>query len=196
MGLMNQSKKEEIKKSLSDFTVKAVENFLRNNPTVRFHAFAYDCYAEYAEVNLCFNTEKSFKKTIKNYQTRELSRYYQTASEFDKLKYNTKDWEYQYIDTTYILTEEQLTKFFDDLPDDNHISWKKFIKELMELFCECLIDFTKTETYNKIPKTKDFIIFCIDHDEDFENEIKRLKMLNKSKPVRNMILSKAGIRCI
>jgi hypothetical protein len=192
---MNQTKKEEIKKTLLDFTNKAVEKFLKENPSHKFYAFAYDCYAEYAEVNLCLNTEKAFKKTLKNYQTRELSRYYQTASEIEKLKYNTKDWEYQYIDTTYILTEEQLTKFFNDLPDDNHISWKKFIKELMELFCECLIDFTKTETYNKIPKTKDFMVFCIDHDENFENAIERLKMLNQSRPVRNKVLSKAGIRC-
>jgi hypothetical protein len=192
---MNQTKKEEIKKSLLDFTIKTVEKFLKENPKLEFYAFAYDCYAEYAEVNLCFNTEKAFEKTLKNYQTRKFSRVYQTASEIENLKYNTGNWEYQCFDTTYILTEEQLNEIFNDLPDDNYASWKKFVEKLMELFCECLIDFAKTETYRKIPKTKDFKVFCIDHDEDFENVIERLKMLNQSRPVRNKVLSKVGIRC-
>lgn len=192
---MNQTQKEEIKKSLLDFTIKAVEKFLKENPTLEFYAFAYDCYAEYAEVNLCFNTEKAFKKTLKNYQKKEFSRYYQAVSKIENLKYNAEDWECQCIDTTYILTEEQLTNIFNDLPDDNYASWKKFVEKLMKLFCECLIDFTKTETFKKIPKTNGFIIFCIDHDENFENAIEKLKMLNQYRPATNKVLSKARIRC-
>ncbi len=172
--------KEKIKTDLLTFTIQGVENFLFKNQNLEFYAFAYDCNSEYAEVNLCFNTELDFKKTLEHYQKGEFSKYYQSENEIKDLKFNTGDWDYQCFETTNVLSEEQLTKIFNDLPDDDYKSWNEFIEYLTKIFCECLIDFTKTETYKKIPKTNDFLAFCIDHDEDFEDAIERLETIKSN----------------
>ena len=53
---------DKIKKELLLFTKDRVTEFLKANSNLTFYAFAFDCNAEYPEVNLCFNTESSFKK--------------------------------------------------------------------------------------------------------------------------------------
>ena len=68
-----------------------------------------------------------------------------------------------------------MTEIFNELPDDDYKSWKEFVNNLLELCTESLVEFTKTETYKKIPKSKDFVAFCIDHDEDFEQAMKRME---------------------
>lgn len=172
---MEYLNKHNTKEILLDFTIKGVEKFLKENPDLEFYAFAYDCNAEYAEVNLCFNTEIDFEKTLRQYQIGDYSKYYQTEDDIKDLKFNTGDWDYQCFETINVLTDAQLTEIFNELPEDDYKSWKEFVENLMKLFCECLVDFTKTKTYQKIPKTKDFIVFCIDHDEDFEEAMERLE---------------------
>ncbi|MDR6968158.1 putative CHY-type Zn-finger protein [Flavobacterium arsenatis] len=174
---MKNFNKEEIKKTLLDFTVNAVEKFLKENPALEFYAFAYDCNAEYAEVNLCLNTEDEFEKTLKQYQIGEFSKYYQTEGDIKDLKFNTGDWEYQCFETINVLTNEQLDQIFNNLPKDDYKSWNEFVENLMKIFGECLLDFMQTETYQKIPKTKNFTAFCIDHDEGIEEAMERLENL-------------------
>ena len=171
--------KIEIKKQLLDFTVKSVDNFLNEHPNLEFYSFAYDCNAEYAEINLCFNTETEFEKTLKHYQTGKFSKHYQSEEEINALKFNTGDWEYQCFETLNVLTDDDLTKIFNDIPEDDYKSWKEFVGNLLEFFCETLLDFSKTETFKKIPKTDNFLAFCIDHDEDFEDAIERLENVKK-----------------
>ena len=167
--------REKIKSQIIDFTIKAVEEFLKENSDCEFYAFAFDCNAEYAELGLCFNTETSFTETLKNYQTGKSSKHYKTEEDIKDLKYNTGDWDYQYFDSLNIFSNEELDDLFNELPDDNNKSRNEFIYNLLELFTECLLEFTKTETYAKIPKTKDFISFCIDHDEEFDDAMERMK---------------------
>jgi hypothetical protein len=166
--------KMEIKKQLLNFTVNAVENFLNEHSNLEFYSFAYDCNAEYAEINLCFNTKTEFEKTLKQYQTGRFSMNYQSEEDINGLKFNTGDWEYQCFETLNVLTDDELTKILNDFPEDDYKSWNEFVETLREIICETLLDFSKTETFIKIPKTDNFIAFCIDHDEDFEDAIKRL----------------------
>ena len=56
--------KVKLKSELLEFTEKGVEKFLNENSNLEFYAFAFDCNAEYAEVNLCLNTENEFQKTM------------------------------------------------------------------------------------------------------------------------------------
>jgi len=169
--------KVKLKNKLLEFTEKGVEKFLNENSNLEFYAFAFDCNAEYAEVNLCLNTESEFQRTLAHYQNGDYSQYYQSDEDVKDLKFNTGDWEYQCFESTNVLSDNELTEIFQSLPEDDYKSWKKFVQELMELFCETLIEFRKTEIYRKIPKTNDFISFCIDHDEDFEPALERLKEL-------------------
>ncbi|MEG7759807.1 DUF4303 domain-containing protein, partial [Listeria monocytogenes] len=78
-----------------------------------YYAFAFDCNAEYAEINLCVNTEKAFAETLARYQNGKYSENYQTEEEIQELKYNTGDWKYQCFDTFYVFSEEELTAIFN-----------------------------------------------------------------------------------
>lgn len=170
-------------KQVLDFTVQGVESFLKANPSMVFYAFAYDCNAEYSEVNLCFNTEQAFAKTLANYQQGEYSEYYQSPEQINELKFNTGDWEYQCFETHHIFSEQALGEIFQALPEDDDCSRNAFVESIMEIFCKSLLLFLNTETYQKIPKSPQFLAFCIDHDEDFETAENRLNSVKKSLPI-------------
>ena len=168
-------KKDKLKKQIVSFAEKGVKKFLKENPDLEFYAFAFDCNAEYAEINLCFNTEKDFQKTLKHYQDGEFSESYQSEADINELKFNTGDWEYQCFETLHVLNDKELDKISQQMPNDDDETWNEFVNELLELFTESVIDFTKTETFSKIPKTEGFIAFCIDHDEDVDTAMERLE---------------------
>ena len=183
------NQKEEIKREIVSFAIQEVEKFLKENPNGEFYTFAFDCDAKDAEINLSFNTEFDFQNTLEFYQN-EYSGHYLLEQEIRALKFRPGKWEYHCSNTLYVITEEELDKIFMELSgyedvnsifedDDNEEKplWKEFLKNLLELFTESLVEFTKTETYKKIPKTQDFVAFCIDYKEDFEQAMERLKML-------------------
>ena len=43
---------------------------------------------------------------------------------------------------------------------------EKQCADMLHLCEEILADFRKTDTFQNIPKTEDFVSYCIDHDED------------------------------
>lgn len=173
MDLNIREVRKNIKKQIFDFSVQGVERFIRNNPDLVFYAFAFDCNTEYAEINLCFNTETEFQKTLKLYQEGEYSSGYKSEEDIKYLRYNTGDWAYQCFDTLYVLSENDLNDILNKLPDDDYKSWNIFTHDLLDIFTESLIEFTQTDIYARISKTEDFIVFSIDHDEDFKEAIER-----------------------
>lgn len=165
---------DEIKIELLKFTTVEVEKFLRQNPGKVFYGFAFDCNTEYAEVNLSFNTEEDFETTLQEYQQEDPNDF-QDEEDILQLKYNPGDWTFLCIATTYVFTESEL----DEKYNDGEHAWEKFLKDLMDVFTSTLIEFSKTKSFEKIPKTKDFKFFCIDHDENFEDAEKRLQDMIK-----------------
>lgn len=163
-----------LKSTIVEFAIRGVQQFLQEHPGLVFYAFAFDCNAEYAEINLCLNTESDFSKSINHYQAKYLNSY-NNEEDIRDLRFNTGDWEYQCFDTIYVLTDEQLSEIFQAMPEDDHQTWQRFIGGLLTLFTAALQDFTETETYKSIPKTDNFTTFCIDHDEDFEDALNRIK---------------------
>ncbi len=174
--------KEKIKSELLNFTEIEVKKFLEQNKEKEFYAFAYDCNAEYGEVNLCFNTEEDFSKTLQKYQSGEFSHHYQTKEDIFDLKYNTGDWDYQCFSTLWVINQEKLDVIFEQFePDDFDKLFDNFIEEIMVICTEVLIEFSKTKIFELIPKTENFKFFCIDHDEDFESAENRLRKINNNR---------------
>ena len=167
--------RQQIKQTILDFASSGVQTFRQNNPGLVFNAFAFDCNAEYAEINLCFNTEEGFSKTLNNFRKKN-PKDILNEEEVLHFKYNTGNWVYQCFDTTNILTDAQLDEIFQTMPDDDYQTWEKFIDDLKLLFTESLQSFIQTEIYKNIPKTKDFITYCIDHDETVEIALKRMNI--------------------
>lgn len=162
--------KTEVKKLLLDFTVTEVEKFLSENPNLTFYGFAYDCGMQHTSVGLCFNTEEGFEQIIEaHYQ------YEKTEEETKSIRFNTGDWEYQNFGKINVHQLEELDAISDI--EDDYKTWDAFQEEFLDTLCECLIEFSKTETFNKIPKTDDFLFFSIEHDEELEEAMIRMERL-------------------
>lgn len=157
-------KKEEVLKCL----IHDMEKFLSEHKDLEFYALALDCYYLYSNFLVCMNTEKDFADTLKYYQKK-----YDTYSDkkyIRDLRYNPGDWEYTDISAIDLFDEDELTaKYQDDID--------KQCDDMMLLCDEILNDFRKTDVFSCIPKTSDFVSFCIDHDEDVEEALKRYNIL-------------------
>ncbi len=157
---------ERVKKEVLAFAELRVGHFLAVYPQKVYYAFAFDCNAEYGEINLCFNTETDFQDTLADYRSGPYADAYLTEEAVIDLRYNTGDWEYQSIDTLYPISQLELDEIANELTDDNLESWKSVIQKILSLFEDSLSLFKQTDTYKQIRKTDDFIAFCIDHDEE------------------------------
>ena len=155
-----------IKAEILRFTTVEVEQFLLAHPDKTFYAFAFDTHAEYAELNLCFNTEADFQQQLAYYQSGKWAESYQSPEAIQELKFNTGDWEYQCFSTCYVLSEDELQTIQQSLPEDDFSEWEEIVRQIRAVFNECLVQFTQTEVYQAIPKTDGFMAFSIDHDED------------------------------
>lgn len=171
---------EIIKENLLEFTEKSVAKFLKNHENLVFYAFGYDCNVEYGEVCLCFNTEEAFEKTLASYQKGPYGKRYEGEAGIFDVRYNTGDWDYQCFDTLYVLTEEELTPIFNADVDD--VTYNESLNGFMDLFCEILLDFSVTPTFETIPKTEDFKLICLDHDEGVMESDERMARLISRKP--------------
>ncbi|MDY3595632.1 DUF4303 domain-containing protein [Anaerotignum sp.] len=145
-----------------------MEKFLHTHSDLQFYALAFDCNAEYANFLVCMNTIEEFEKTLQWYQ-KKYETYDQEENILD-LRYNPGDWEYTDISQVDVFQEEELAaKYQDDID--------KQCEEIMD-FCEDILrDFKKTDVFEKIPKTSDFIAFCIDHDEDVKEALERQNVI-------------------
>lgn len=155
-----------IKAEITRFTNVEVERFLLSHPDKTFYAFAFDTHAEYAELNLCFNTESDFQRCLAYYQSGEWAASYQSPEAIQELKFNTGDWAYQCVSTLYVLSEDELQTIYERLSEDDFSKWEDIVRQIRSIFAQSLLQFTQTEVYRAIPKTDDFMAFSIDHDQD------------------------------
>ncbi|CAA9195916.1 hypothetical protein FLACOL7796_00877 [Flavobacterium collinsii] len=116
-----------------------------------------------------------FEETLHHYQNGSFSEKYNSDEGINDIKYNTGDWEYQCFETINVLSEEQLNQIFNNFPDDDYKYWNQFKESLMELFCECLLEFENSDVFKSIPKSDSFLLLCMDHDDDLQLAQERLE---------------------
>ena len=185
--------KEEFKRRIVDFSIQGVENFLKEHPDLEFNVFLFACNTSESSIDLFFNTELEFRNTLKGFQE-EFSCQNVSNQEIRDLKYGISHCPYYYPDTFYLFGDEEFDDLFMSLcgyKDDESFwaaegagtidtsLWEEYLRNLLELFTESLLEFTKTEAYEKIPKTKDFAAYCINVGEDVEQAIDRLNSITK-----------------
>lgn len=153
-------KKEEVLKKV----IHDVEQFLNEHRDSKFYALALDCNTEYATFFVCMNTLEDFAKILEQYQSQHEK--YIKEEWIRKLRYNPGDWKYRGITEVKLFEEEELIIEYQDDID-------RQCEEVMSFCDEILLDFRQTKVFRRIPKTPDFITFCIDHDEDVEGALER-----------------------
>ncbi|WP_099222201.1 DUF4303 domain-containing protein [Listeria costaricensis] len=157
--------KEAIIAQITTFAEQEIPKFLKAHPGLVFYAFALDCNVVYGEVNLCLNTLADFENSLASYQKNWPEEYSAEEEIFD-LKYNTGDWEYQCFATTCFFSEEQINEIFASNSED---AWKFYL----QICNEALQQLTATPAFQMIPKEAGFISYCIDHDEDVAEAVRK-----------------------
>lgn len=154
-----------------EFTEEEVEVFIKEHENEVFYSFAYDCNAETSGIYLSFNTLNSFEETLEKYREGEYASFYNDEESVLRLKYNPGDWKYQNFVYIEFIYEDKIKELFD-------VSIDKNSNDLLNIAERALLDFRKTKVYQTIPKTDDFLAFCIDHDEDELDAIERSIKIN------------------
>lgn len=162
------------KKRLLKFTQRAIAQFLQEHPEETFYAFAYDCIPEYGYVYLALNTEAAFEETLEKYRAEEGEIFSNNEKAVFDLKYSINEWKYdniRKISTVGLLETFFVLKGYSK----QYKSPEIFFDELMNLYSSTLIAFSKTDTFEKIPKTHNFNFFCTRHDENIKNAEQRME---------------------
>lgn len=152
-----------------------INTFLDAHKGLAFYCFALDCNAEYAEINLCLNTEEDFQETLRRYQSGPYGEHYQEEEDIASLRYNPGDWAYQCFETYYVMQEDELEKAYGEEDE-------RKVEEMMQFSFELLAGICDTQAYARIPKTADFRVMCIDHDQDEEEALRLTDLFFRAKP--------------
>lgn len=165
------NKHQQFVDHIVSFTKEEVSHFLKEHPSEIFYAFAYDCNPETKGIYLSFNTKEAFNNTLKKYQMGEFSTFYKTTDQINRLKFNPGDWKYHNFVYIEFIYDEKIKELFDVVLDPETNSLMIFAERAM-------LEFKRSSLYQEIPKTDDFISFCIDHEEDELEAIARSIKIN------------------
>ena len=165
------NKQEGFIDHIVSFTSEEVLEFLTKNKDEKFYAFAFDVNPETYGIYLSFNTEAEFNKKLAEYKAGEYGEYYGDLDNVNRLRYNPGDWKYQNFVSIEFIYHAKIKELFDVVLDADTDSLLKYAERAMTKF-------KKSEAYRLIPKEKDFIAFCIDHDEDELLAISRTLSIN------------------
>ena len=128
-----------------------IENFAKEHPEETFYALTIEGNS------LSLNSEESFDKTLKRYQT-ESPEYYSDADDIEDLKFNSGDFEYQGF--------AFLTKGFVYHEYDEHcnLDWNGRASSNYTIAMEALIKKLKDQkVFKPLKITKDFKVLQVEH---------------------------------
>lgn len=157
---------EKRKEELVPLMEKALAAFLDAHQGERYYCFALDCNAAYAEINLCLNTEEAFAGFLRRYRESPCAGPSESPQDQLDLRYNTGNWDYQCFETFYALEEERLQALYGE--DEEAL-----LRDMMAFNHDLLRRLLATDAFRRIPKTDDFRVLCIDHDEDVAEALDR-----------------------
>ena len=157
---------EKFIQHIVEFTEEEVSLFIDEHKNEEYYAFAYDCNPETNGIYLSFNTMGEFERTLDLYQAGSYADLYEEEDYIFRLKYNPGDWKYQNFVYIEFIYEAKIKELFG-------VEINRKSDDLLKIAQRALLEFKKTEVYKEIPKTQDFIAFCIDHEEDERDAINR-----------------------
>jgi hypothetical protein len=180
---------KEIEDILFSLSIKTIQLFAQTHKEEKFYGFGFDVNVDYGEVLLCFNTEEDFQKIAKDY----IEKWNYSEEDIEQLRMNFGDWKYQGVnlDLDYIKDwslwsnyKKDIQSYFSSLFDMYESN--KAIEEsqkFSELFLECiihvLIRLENNGVFNLINRENNFITLVINHDEDEDEFMERMKSVRE-----------------
>lgn len=156
---------ENSKHDVVKFLEQSIDHFLTVYDGEPFYALALDIETEYLEINIKTHSNSQFDFIIEHY-------YHQRCNEEERkeIKYNPGDWEHGWVDTKYLVESRTYEEFIRSCSDQQFLSLEHDFKEMV---WKALKDYKLTSSYQRIPKTKDYISFVITHEEDVFDALAR-----------------------
>lgn len=144
-----------------NFLTDSIDNFLQDHSDETFYAFALDCNIyEEGEINLCFNTIELWQETINYYTDKGYS-----EKQLLEMKYAPSDWsEDQRITSIHLV--------------DDWVEEDEDIEIVLDWLCQQMVLLVESETFQHIPKTKDFKLLVLDHDEEPSDSQERFEKIS------------------
>ena len=198
----------EIEDVLFDLSSKTIQKFSQKQNSEKFYGFGFDVDSSEGEVLLCFNTEEDFQKTAQyyiekwNYTEEELQ---ELKMNFGDWKYQGINYELDYIQDWYSWSKykKEIMSYYDFLFDkysidetpvendenvlfstvDYSVALEKsqnFSKLFLESIVRVLIRLENEGILNLVNQEKEFIKLVVDHDEDIDKAIERIKSVRKN----------------
>jgi len=198
----------EIEDVLFDLSSKTIQKFSQKQNSEKFYGFGFDVDSSEGEVLLCFNTEEDFQKTAQ-YYIEELDYTEEDLQElkmnFGDWKYHAINYELDYIQDWYSWSKykKEIMSYYDFLFDkysiddtpvendenvlfstvDYSVALEKsqnFSKLFLESIVRVLIRLENEGILNLVNQEKEFIKLVVDHDEDIDKAIERIKSVRKN----------------
>ena len=152
-----------------------IERFASKHTKETFYGFALDCNAEYGDILLCVNTCDALAKTASQYL--KLRPNSTLQSEIDSLRWALGDWKYQGFNINTRLWSKQYGASL--AKSDAPIGYEG-IEQFMVSACRSLLRVEDSGVFNKLSRTGDFRVACVDHDENIDEGDVRLKRVRES----------------
>jgi hypothetical protein len=151
-----------------------VGNFAEAHGDETYYGFALDCHAYYANVLFCLNTPESLEKSVKHYAKDGSPE--EIARQTEDLLWGLGDWKYQgfNLDSPDWPDAVPMLEDFAELPSDEDT------EEFLCVCCRALLRAEKNGAFDRLRKTPDFRVACIDHDEDVHGGDRRLDRIRAS----------------
>lgn len=161
-----ENNKDKLKKKGYDYNTlrdelanKMVEALDKVDNDEIYHTLAFDCNAVYGRVLLSMDTKESYEENLKRYgDNKDL-----------KIRFALGDFSHVDVDDINLIDYNELKECFEDM----NIA----VEIMMYIFIDALFVLVKSEAFNRLNKTKDFTVICMDHDETYETSLKRMRML-------------------
>jgi len=165
-------------KALEEALVRSIKSQISEFAAVHgdevFYAFALDCNADYANVLFCLNTLESLDASTREYVKSNDPD--EIASQKEDLEWGLGDWKYQGFNLESALWPDQVPMLedFAELPNSEDI------EAFLVTCCRALILAEREGAFASLPRTSNFRVACIDHDEDAHAGEERLERVRAS----------------
>jgi tetratricopeptide (TPR) repeat protein len=180
-GALCEADWTRLEQAVLKLTGDAIADFADRHGHERFYGFAFDCNADYGDVQPCLNTEESLRASVARCRGRPPWEGATEAEIAARLRWNPGDWAYRafadeerWRGTLQPFADRvQESVFAEDESDEDGGTPGRFL----ETVTRALLRLEKEGAFAPLRRTASFATLVIDHEEDEDEARARMRWL-------------------
>jgi Domain of unknown function (DUF4303) len=152
-----------------------IANFAKQHPEEIFYGLALDCNAANCDVLLCANTPIALRDAAITYSRDGTEQ--SIATESEELRWGLGDWKYHGINFE---PRENWLQYHSALSGIDELQHPEDLEQFLASACRALLKLERNDVLQRLKRTPDFRLACIDHDESISDSDERLNALRKA----------------